>query len=154
MLRYLIRRLLYAVPILIGVNLITFALFFMVNSPDDMARMQLGVKRVTPAANNWNNTLRFELNDSNWLKESFATISLSSTFNQNKVSGFETRTGGYSLLNLGLGGTLHFGRTKVEVNLNGNNITNKKYIAHLSRLKADGISNIGRNIVLGLNFNL
>ena len=38
MLRYLIRRLLYAVPILIGVNLITFALFFMVNSPDDMAR--------------------------------------------------------------------------------------------------------------------
>ena len=105
-------------------------------------------------ANNWNNTLRLELNDTNWLKESFATISLSSTFNQNKVSGFETRTGGYSLLNLGLGGTLHFGRTKVEVNLNGNNITNKKYIAHLSRLKADGISNIGRNIVLGLNFNL
>ena len=50
MLAYLIRRLLYAVPILIGVNLITFALFFVVNTPDDMARMQLGVKRVTPAA--------------------------------------------------------------------------------------------------------
>ena len=50
MIRYLLRRLLYAVPILIGVTLITFALFFMVNSPDDMARMQLGVKRVTPDA--------------------------------------------------------------------------------------------------------
>lgn len=50
MLAYLIRRLLYALPILIGVNLITFALFFVVNTPDDMARMQLGVKRVTPAA--------------------------------------------------------------------------------------------------------
>ncbi|MCB1931966.1 MAG: ABC transporter permease, partial [Candidatus Accumulibacter sp.] len=36
--------------ILIGVNVITFALFFVVNTPDDMARMQLGVKRVTPAA--------------------------------------------------------------------------------------------------------
>lgn len=47
---YILRRLLYAVPILIGVNLITFLLFFVVNSPDDMARMQLGVKRVTPAA--------------------------------------------------------------------------------------------------------
>lgn len=47
---YLIRRLLYALPILLGVNLITFALFFVVNSPDDMARMQLGVKRVTPEA--------------------------------------------------------------------------------------------------------
>ncbi len=50
MLAYLLRRLLYAIPILIGVNLITFALFFVVNTPDDMARMQLGVKRVTPEA--------------------------------------------------------------------------------------------------------
>ena len=50
MLAYLLRRLLYAIPILIGVNLITFALFCVVNSPDDMARMQLGVKRVTPEA--------------------------------------------------------------------------------------------------------
>lgn len=50
MLAYIIRRLLYAIPILIGVNLITFFLFFVVNSPDDMARMQLGVKHITPAA--------------------------------------------------------------------------------------------------------
>jgi peptide/nickel transport system permease protein len=50
MFAYLVRRLLYAIPILIGVNLLTFALFFVVNSPDDMARMQLGVKRVTPEA--------------------------------------------------------------------------------------------------------
>ena len=50
MLAYLVRRMLYAIPILIGVNLITFALFFFVNSPDDMARMQLGQKRVTPEA--------------------------------------------------------------------------------------------------------
>jgi len=50
MLTYLLRRLLYAIPILLGVNLITFALFFVVNTPDDMARMQLGVKRVTAEA--------------------------------------------------------------------------------------------------------
>lgn len=50
MFAYIVRRLLYALPILIGVNLITFALFFVVNSPDDMARMQLGVKRVTAEA--------------------------------------------------------------------------------------------------------
>jgi peptide/nickel transport system permease protein len=49
-LAYLVRRVLYAIPILIGVNLITFVLFFVVNSPDDMARMQLGQKRVTPEA--------------------------------------------------------------------------------------------------------
>ncbi len=50
MLNYIIRRVFYAIPILIGVNLITFTLFFVVNSPDDMARMQLGIKRVTPEA--------------------------------------------------------------------------------------------------------
>jgi len=50
MLAYLIRRLLYALPILLGVNVITFALFFVVNTPDDMARMHLGGKRVTPEA--------------------------------------------------------------------------------------------------------
>ena len=50
MVSYVIRRLLYAIPILIGVNLITFTLFFVVNSPDDMARVHLGVKRVTPEA--------------------------------------------------------------------------------------------------------
>jgi len=47
MLSYIIKRILYAIPILIGVNLITFMLFFMVNTPDDMARSQLGAKRVT-----------------------------------------------------------------------------------------------------------
>lgn len=51
---YIVRRVLYALPILLGVNLITFVLFFIVNSPDDMARMQLGMKRVTPEAiENW-----------------------------------------------------------------------------------------------------
>ncbi len=47
MIAYLVRRMLYAIPILVGVNLLTFSLFFVVNTPDDMARMQLGIKRVT-----------------------------------------------------------------------------------------------------------
>ncbi len=47
MFAYISRRILYAVPILIGVNLLTFALYFLVNSPDDMARMHLGAKYVT-----------------------------------------------------------------------------------------------------------
>jgi peptide/nickel transport system permease protein len=50
MIAYIVRRALYAIPILIGVNLITFALFFLVNTPDDMARLQLGVRRVTAEA--------------------------------------------------------------------------------------------------------
>lgn len=47
MFNYLLRRIIYAIPILIGVNFITFALFFMVNSPDNIARAQLGSRHIT-----------------------------------------------------------------------------------------------------------
>ncbi|CAM3516218.1 ABC transporter permease [Bordetella sputigena] len=47
---YIIRRLLYGVLILIGVNLFTFLLFFAVNTPDDMARLSIGGQRVSQDA--------------------------------------------------------------------------------------------------------
>ncbi len=54
MIAYIIRRLMYVLPILVGVNILTFALFFVVNTPDDMAHMQLGMKHVTEeAVDNW-----------------------------------------------------------------------------------------------------
>jgi len=54
MISYLLRRVLYAFPLLMGVNILTFVLFFIVNSPDDMARMQLGQKHITQqAVDNW-----------------------------------------------------------------------------------------------------
>ena len=54
MIAYIIRRLMYVLPILVGVNILTFALFFVVNAPDDMAHMQLGMKHVTEeAVDNW-----------------------------------------------------------------------------------------------------
>ena len=54
MLAYIIRRILYAIPILIGVNLIVFVLFFVVNSPDSMAHSILGEKNITQEdVDNW-----------------------------------------------------------------------------------------------------
>ena len=47
---YIIRRLLYALPLLLGINILTFVLFFIVNTPEDMARMHLGQKHVTSEA--------------------------------------------------------------------------------------------------------
>ncbi len=56
MFSYILRRIIYAIPVLIGINFITFALFFVANSPDDMARAQLGQKHVTQAAvERWKN---------------------------------------------------------------------------------------------------
>jgi iron complex outermembrane receptor protein len=46
------------------------------------------------------------------------------------------------------------GETVFDINLNGNNVFDKSYLAYLSRLKSNGIANIGRNIVFGMNFGL
>ena len=62
MIQYIIRRILYALPLLAGVNVLTFVLFFIINSPDDMARMQLGQKYVTEqAVENWKRQRGYDL---------------------------------------------------------------------------------------------
>ena len=79
----------------------------------------------------------------------------------------ETPTAGYTLFNAGIGGsfTNRKGKTIVNVYLNGDNLFDKAYYDHLSRLKyflfspADtnpthGIYNMGRNISLKLSFPL
>jgi peptide/nickel transport system permease protein len=48
MLRYIIRRTLYAVPILIGVCLATFLLFYVVVPPSQLARRNLSAKNPSP----------------------------------------------------------------------------------------------------------
>ena len=80
MLGYIIRRVLYAIPILLGVNILTFLLFFTVNSPDDMARMHLGEKHVTQdAIDNWKSVHHYDKpliynNDSSGLSKITDTI--------------------------------------------------------------------------------
>jgi iron complex outermembrane receptor protein len=53
-------------------------------------------------ANNWSNTIRTEFKIRNWFEAGYATLNFTSTFNQNNVSGFETQSNGYTLVNLGL----------------------------------------------------
>ncbi|MGC1182019.1 ABC transporter permease [Legionella sp.] len=54
MMKYLLRRFFYFIPILFGINLLTFILFFMLNTPDDIARMHLGQKHIQQSViNNW-----------------------------------------------------------------------------------------------------
>lgn len=50
MIRYLLRRIVYGFLILLGVNLLTFLIFFAVNTPDDMARIAIGGKYVSAEA--------------------------------------------------------------------------------------------------------
>jgi iron complex outermembrane receptor protein len=105
-------------------------------------------------ANNWTNTLRTEFNAGDWLENAYTSLSVQSTFKQNRVSTFETPTNSYNLVNLGFGGDIEIGTMKLNTTFSINNLFNKKYTAHLSRLKNDGILNAGRNFVIGLNFTI
>ena len=105
-------------------------------------------------ANQLNNTLRTEFKIKDWFQNGYSSLKLESIFDQNRVSDFETPTKGYNLLNVGLGGDIKLNKIRFAVNLNLNNIFDTAYISHLSRLKTDGIQNIGRTMVFGLEFNI
>ena len=92
------------------------------------------------------NTLRIELPKMDFAENGFFSISLKSFFDQNRTDEFETSTPGYSLLNMGLGGEFKLSSTVIGLKLTGTNLLNETYIAHLSRLKPEGIPNMGRNI--------
>ena len=57
MIVYSFKRIISMLPIILVVNLLTFILFFSINSPDDLAKMQLGHKYVDQAAiDSWKET--------------------------------------------------------------------------------------------------
>ena len=100
------------------------------------------------------NILRAEFDNTKRLQNGFIAITLETTFNQNKISEFETPTGSYNLTNIGAGGRITLSKVDFDINLNVNNVFNKEYISHLSRLKADRINNIGRNFIASIKFSL
>ncbi len=105
-------------------------------------------------ANTWRNTLRTEFDAGSWFTKGYASITLQSTFQQDRVSTFETPTESYHLFNVGLGGDVRLASIKFKTTLSITNLFDTQYTHHLSRLKADGILNPGRNIVLGINFKI
>ncbi|WP_142786434.1 TonB-dependent receptor [Changchengzhania lutea] len=104
-------------------------------------------------ANTLNNTIRLEFEKS-WIKKGYAFIKLRSTFKQNKVNAFETATDGFNLLSAGFGGSFKILDNELLISISGTNLSNKRYINHLSRLKPDGIFNMGRNINVGVTYKL
>lgn len=115
--------------------------------------------------------LRYEFSSrSSHLVHAFVKVQLEYYAAQNRAFlayNTETPTAGYTLLNAGIGGgfTNKKGKTIVNVYLNGDNLLDKAYYDHLSRLKyflfsptdtnpTHGIYNMGRNISLKLSFPL
>jgi len=105
-------------------------------------------------ANIFTNTIRTEFNVKQWLKRGFASITLETNLDQSNVCAFEAPSEGYNLLNIGTGATFKTSKTSFDVSLNLNNALNKTYISHLSRLKTNGVPNIGRNIIVSVKIKV
>lgn len=99
------------------------------------------------------NTLRIKF-ENKWLKNAYSFTTLSHTFKQNNINTFETSTGNYTLLSAGFGGEFLVFNKVLNISVSGNNLLDTMYINHLSRLKADKISNMGRNITIGMSYLL
>ena len=105
-------------------------------------------------AHSWTNTIRTEFGNGSWFNESYGFVSLKSTFEQTRVNPNEEPTEGYSLLSAGLGGSFEVFGNALLLQISGKNLLNKTYFSHLSRLKVDGIANMGRNISVSLQLEL
>ena len=119
---------------------------------------------MTPAPR-WTSELKYELSHHGHktLNNAFVALGLECNLSQNhyyKVDDTETRTPGYALLSLSAGTDLNIRKKKVaEFYIMAENLLNKAYQNHLSRLKycdvnnatgRQGVYNMGRNIVFKL----
>ena len=103
-------------------------------------------------ANTWSNTIRTEFGIKEWLSSGYARVNSTSTFAQTNTDANETNSPAYTLINAGFGGKIKMSNKSFDFSVSANNIFDKEYISHLSRLKIDEIPNIGRSIILGLKF--
>jgi len=114
-----------------------------------------GVNRANDAplpfipATTLNNELRFEP-DLKGIADTYFKVGISNVFKQARFDNFETQTGGYTLLDAGLGTSLAMKSRKLNLWITGQNLLNKTYFNHLSRYKLANIYNPGRNIVFGI----
>ena len=72
---------------------------------------------------------------------------------QGRVSIFEEKTDGYTLLNLSGVWETYFLGNDLDVFWSVDNVFDREYYDHLSRLKTAGIREMGRNISVGLKYN-
>ena len=72
---------------------------------------------------------------------------------QGRVSTFEETTDGYTLLNLSGVWETQFLDNELDIFWSVNNVFDKEYYDHLSRLKTAGIHEMGRNISVGIKYN-
>jgi iron complex outermembrane receptor protein len=105
-------------------------------------------------ANKWNSVLKIDFKNGKNIKDSYLSFNTEYNLQQNKISAFETPTQDYLLIHCSAGTQVNFKTVSIDFFVSANNVFNKNYVSHLSRLKPDGIANMGRNVVFGMIANL
>lgn len=106
-------------------------------------------------ANSFHTKVAFTINKaSKKTRNTEAFISMKNVLKQQNTSGFETSSDGYDLVNIGVSTQLKMQKVSLNLSAGVNNVFDKKYINHLSRLRNDGIFNQGRNLIFGASINL
>lgn len=96
----------------------------------------------------WKNEIRYTRDISNKIEKAYVFVSGNYVLKKTDVAIGETNNPAYFLLGAGLGGNIRCGKQRLELYLAADNLLNKVYTNHLSRLKAYGIKDMGRNFVL------
>jgi iron complex outermembrane receptor protein len=112
----------------------------------------------TPAPR-WMSTIHYDIKGScTWIKNLFAEAQMECYLKQNNVyrlNNTETPTPSYTLFNVVTGTDfLIHGKRFASLHLSVNNLFNRAYQNHLSRLKEGGIYNMGRNIAMKVIFTI
>jgi iron complex outermembrane receptor protein len=105
------------------------------------------------------NTIRFEPKVKG-LDDFYFYAGVDNYFKQTRIDAtFETPNNAYTLINAGIGTTLHIGQQALKLYIAASNLTNKRYYDALSRLRPGrlaqtdptfGVLNPGRNITFGI----
>jgi len=101
--------------------------------------------------NKWRWEIKYSKKKWAFLHHCFTKLSGLYADKQDRPSAFETATGSYFLLNIGLGTELKWGKQKIILSVQANNLLNEDYIDHLSTLKPLAYYNMGRNISFNIN---
>jgi len=105
-------------------------------------------------ANQWKNQLSISKNTTHKLfKKYYLNLVINHTFKTENISLFEVKRAAYTLVNTSLGTDIKIKKIKANLQISAHNLFDINYISHLSVLRDNEISNMGRNIIIGLTID-
>lgn len=95
-------------------------------------------------------SLKFKKNKMNYVYNPYLQLVYSKYFELEEVATFETKSEGYELLDLHLGGSFRWGHEMFDLSISANNLMNTGYFNHLSLVRTIGVRDMGRNVCVNL----